>query len=224
GHGFTRRPVFHAHDLPAPAIQVADDIPGVFLGRHHFDFHDRLEQDRLRLAEAILEAHRGGDLERHFVRVDVVIRAVERRDLHVHDGIARHDAGLLGFLDALLDGRNELARHRAADDAIHEDVALAGLVRLDLEPYVPVLAAATGLAHELAFRVHGAANGFAVGDLRLADVRLDLELALHAVDDDFEVQLAHAGDDRLPRFLIGRHAERGIFLREALQGQAHFLL
>jgi hypothetical protein len=31
----------------------------------------------------------------------------------------------------------------------------------------------------------------------LPDVGLDLELALHAVDDDLEVQLAHAGDDGL---------------------------
>ena len=36
-----------------------------------------------------------------------------------------------------------------------------------------------------------------VGDLRLADVGLDLELALHAVDEDVEVELAHAADDGL---------------------------
>ena len=36
------------------------------------------------------------------------------------------------------------------------------------------------------------ADGFAVSHLRLADVGFDLELAPHAVDDDFEVQLAHA--------------------------------
>ena len=66
-----------------------------------------------------------------------------------------------------------------------------------------VLAAAAGLAHELAFLLDGVADGFAIGDLRLADVGLDLELALHAVDDDLEVQLAHARDDRLAGFLVG---------------------
>ena len=33
---------------------------------------------------------------------------------------------------------------------------------------------------------------FLVGDLRLADAGFDAELALEAVDDDLEVQLAHA--------------------------------
>jgi hypothetical protein len=31
------------------------------------------------------------------------------------------------------------------------------------------------------------------------------------------VQLAHAGDDGLARFLVGMHAERRVFLREAVQ-------
>ena len=44
---------------------------------------------------------------------------------------------------------------------------------------------------------------FLVGDLRLADARLDAELALQAVDDDLEVQLAHAGDDDLAGLLVG---------------------
>ena len=87
-----------------------------------------------------------------------------------------------------------------------------------------VLAAAAGLAHELAFLLDLGADRLAVGDLRLADVRLDLELALHAVDDDLEVQLAHAGDDRLAGLLVGADAERRVFLREALQREAHLFL
>ena len=64
----------------------------------------------------------------------------------------------------------------------------------------------------------------AVGDLRLADRCLDAELALHAVDDDLEVQLAHAGDDRLAGLLVGAHAERRVFLREAAERDAHLFL
>jgi hypothetical protein len=52
----------------------------------------------------------------------------------------------------------------------------------------------------------------------------DAEFALHAVDDDLEVQLAHAGDDGLARFLVGAHAERRVFLRQAPQRHAHLLL
>ena len=44
---------------------------------------------------------------------------------------------------------------------------------------------------------------FAIGDLRRADIGFDLELAPHAVDEDFEVKFAHALDDRLARFMVG---------------------
>ena len=115
-------------------------------------------------------------------------------------------------------------RHRAALDRVDELVALARLGGSSLSqtwPYWPrppdcltnLPSASTDLRDRLAVR-----------DLRLADVGLDAELALHAVDDDLEVQLAHAGDDRLARFLVGVHAERRVFLRQALQRHAHLFL
>ena len=58
-----------------------------------------------------------------------------------------------------------------------------------------VLAAAAGLLGVLHLAVGRTRQRFLVGDLRTADARLDVELALEAVDDDLEVQLAHAGDD-----------------------------
>ena len=58
---------------------------------------------------------------------------------------------------------------------------------------VAVLARAARLADELALDLLGRLRDrLAVGDLRAADVRVDVELALEAVDDDLEVQLAHA--------------------------------
>ena len=60
--------------------------------------------------------------------------------------------------------------------------------------------------------------------LRRPDVALDLELALHAVADDLEVELAHAFDQRLPRLLVAREAERRVLLRELDQRGRHLLL
>ena len=74
-------------------------------------------------------------------------------------------------------------------------------IQVDLR--VAVLAAAAGLLGVLHLAVGRTRERFLVGDLRLADARLDAELALQAVDDDLEVQLAHAGDDR-----PGRSARR----------------
>src|SRR5262245_53119549 len=199
--------LFHAHDLATPAVEIADDVAVVIFRSHHFDFHDRLEQHGPRPHEAFLEADGGCDLERHSARVDIVVRTVEGRNLHVDHGITREHAGLHRLLDALVHRRNVFARHGTADDAVDELIALAGFLRLESQPDVAVLAAAAGLAHELALLLDFGANRLAIGYLRLADVGLDLELALHAIDDDFEVQLAHAGDDRLAGLLVGAHAE-----------------
>ena len=87
-----------------------------------------------------------------------------------------------------------------------------------------VLALAAGLADEPAVALGRAADGLAVGDLRLADVGGDLELADHAVDEHVEVQLAHAGDERLAALLVRLDAEGRVLLGEALEGDAELVL
>ena len=68
------------------------------------------------------------------------------------------------------------------------------------------------------------ADRLAVGHLRLADVGLDLELAAHAVDQDLQVQLAHAGDDRLAGLLVVLDLEGRVLLGELLDRDAQLLL
>ena len=87
-----------------------------------------------------------------------------------------------------------------------------------------VLAAAAGLADVLAFRLRLLADRLAVGHLRLADVGLHVELAHHAVDDDLQVQLAHAADDGLAAVGIGVDVEGRVFLRQLAQRDAHLFL
>ena len=80
-----------------------------------------------------------------------------------------------------------------------------------------VLAFTTGLASELAFPFRGGADGFAVRHLRGADIGFNLELPQHAVHQDFQVELAHAGDHGLAGFLIGGDSEGGVFLGQGGQ-------
>ena len=67
-------------------------------------------------------------------------------------------------------------------------------------------------------------DGLPVGDLRLADVGADVELADHAVGDDFEMQLSHAGDDGLARVLVGVDLEGRVFLHQLAERHAHLFL
>jgi len=154
-----------------------------------------------------------------------VVAAVDERDADVDDGVAGEDARVHRLLDPEVDGRDVLLRNLAADDLVEELVALPRLGRLHVDHDVAVLALAAGLADEarddLLDRL---ADGLAVGDLRPADVRVDLPLAHQAVDDDLEVQLAHAGDDRLAGLLVGADAEGRVLLRQPLERRAELVL
>src|SRR5690606_8020930 len=189
--------VLLAHDHPATGVEVADHAAEIVRRGRDLDVHQRLEQDRIALGARLAPAHDRGHLERVLARIHLVIRAEMQRRLHVHHRVAELDAALHRLLQALLHGRDVLARNHAALDGVHELEALARLLGLELDHHVAVLTAPAGLLDVLVFLIDRLANGLAVGDLRLADVRLDVELALHAVDDDLEVQLAHAGDDGL---------------------------
>ena len=123
-----------------------------------------------------------------------------------------------------VDRLDVLARDGAADDLVDELVAAALLVRLQLDDGVAVLALAAGLADEAAVALGGAADGLAVGNLRLADVGGDLELADHAVDEDVQVQLAHARDEGLARLRVRVDAEGRVLLGQALQGDGQLVL
>src|SRR5690606_19061340 len=98
-------------------------------------------------------------------------------------------------LDAGVHGRDVLTRDASTGDGVGElvELAVGRLERLEGHLDLRELARATGL---LLVRVvdllRGAADRLAVRHLRLADVRLDAELATHAVDEDVEVELAHA--------------------------------
>src|SRR5690606_22351810 len=218
------RCLLHALRQPAPAGQVAHHVAEIVLGSDYFHLHDRLQQYRARLLRTVAERHRAGDLERHFAGVDVMVGTVIDGHLRVYDRVAGDHAVFHLLTNALVDCADVLFRYHAADDRIDEFVTCTGLLGLDAQEHVAILAAAARLPDEFAFLLHRFANRFPVGNLRLADVRLDLELPLHAVDDDVEVQLAHTGNDRLAGLLIRMHAERRVLFRELLQRDTHLLL
>src|SRR5215210_1039420 len=182
-----------ALDAPAARVEVAHHVAEVLLRRDDLDGHHRLEQLRLRALHGFLERDRAGHLEGDLARVDVVERAVDELDPDVDDRIAGQHPRLHRLLDAEVDRADVLLGDLAAHDLVDELVALAGLVRARVDHGVAVLAAAARLAHELALDLlDRAPERLAIGDLRPADVGVDRELAHQAVDDDLEVELAHA--------------------------------
>src|SRR5690606_24091812 len=213
-----------ALDHAAAAVEVADHVAHVLLGRHDLDLHDRLEQLDAGLLGRLAHRAATGDLEGHGARVDVVVGTVEQGDREVDDREPDEMAALGLLAHALLDRRDVLARDVAALDLVDEDDALATLARRDANLGAAELARATRLLLVRVVDLDLAGERLAVRHLRRTDVGLDLELALHAVDDDVEVELAHPLDDRLAGLVVGRDAERGVLGREASEGDAHLLL
>src|SRR5215210_7845665 len=216
--------LLHRLDGPAPGVQVADDVAHVLLGRDDLDGHERLEQGRAGLARGLLEDHRAGDLEGHLRGVDLVVLAVEQRRLDTHHGVAGEDAVLHGVLHALVDRRDVLPRDAATGDLVLELVGRAvgrDLQGLEADLHLGELARATGLLLVgVVGPLDGLADRLAVGHLRLADVGL----AAHAVDQDLQVELAHAGDDRLTGLLVEADLEGRVLLGQLLDGRAQLLL
>ena len=120
-------------------------------------------------------------------------------------------------------GLDVLARDAAAADLVDELVALAG-VGLEGDLDDGELTGATRLLDVAVLdRLDRLGDRLAVGHLRLADRGVDVELALHAVDEDLEVQLAHAGDDGLAGLFVGAHAERRVLVGQRLQRLAQLV-
>src|SRR3546814_5330193 len=113
-----------------------------------------------------------------------------------------------GLAEALFHRRDVFARHVAALDLAEELEARAALAGDDLDLDLAELARAARLLLVGIGQFHRLAEIFAIRHLRRADIRFDLELTLHAIDQDFEVKLAHSLDDGLARFVIDRKSTR----------------
>src|SRR3546814_19771844 len=113
-----------------------------------------------------------------------------------------------GLAEALFHRRDVFARHVAALDLAEELEARAALAGDDLDLDLAELARAARLLLVGIGQFHRLAEIFAIRHLRRADIRFDLVLTIHAIDHDFEVNIAHSLSDGLARFVIGRNADR----------------
>src|SRR5690606_2954826 len=200
-------------------------VTHVVLRGHYFNFHDRLEQNGTAFLGQLLGGHGSGDLERHFVRVDIMIRTIKDGCLEAEQRVTGENTVLHLLINALLYRRNVFLGYHTTNHFAGEHQAFdAFFGRLEADPDMTELTATTRLTNELAFDLAGVADSFTVSHLGLADVGLDVELTLHTINDDVQVQLTHTTDDGLTGLFVGAHAERGVFLSQLAQSDTHLLL
>ena len=153
-----------------------------------------------------------------------MIRTVVQGDLDVHHREAGHNAGLQGTLDTGVDSGDEFLGDGTAHHRVDELIALAGLVGLHGDLDMAILAGTAALALVLGLLVHLLADSLLVSHLGSAHIGLHLELTEQTINNDLQMELAHASDDGLAGLLIGIGLEGGVLFRQLHQCQAHLLL
>ena len=153
-----------------------------------------------------------------------MIRTVVQFDTDVDDLVTGDRAVFQSLFDTFFYAADVFLRDRTANDMVDEFEAFAGFSRIDTDLDMTILSGTTGLLLVLVVHVDFLGERLFVGDLRLADVSLYLELTQESVDDDLKMQLAHAGDDRLTCVFVGVGAECWVFFCQLGKSSTHLFL
>ena len=157
-------------------------------------------------------------------RVDVVIGAIIKSRLDVKHWIASDNTAFESFFGTFHNWFTIFERNDAAFNLINKLEAFTWLVWLKLNPDVAILTATAGLLDVFTLSFGSAADGFAIGYLWLASVSFNVKFTLEAVDNDIEMELAHARNNGLAGFFVGMNTEGRIFFGELAETDSHLLL
>ena len=142
----------------------------------------------------------------------------------VDDFVSCQNAALGCRLNTLVDRLNVFFGNTAAHGFVFKDVAAARFQRFETETTMAVLTFTAALSDVFTLAFNRFSDCLAVADLRFTYVGFNLKLAQKSVDDNFQVKLAHAGDNRLPRFGVGISFKSRVFFRKFCQCKRHFFL
>ena len=119
------------------------------------------------------------------------------------------DTSLCSLFDTFADSRNVFLRNSTADNGRSELECLFAVRIHRCEVYftVTVLSTTTRLLSVLAVYVNSLSHCLFISNLRSTNVSLYLEFTKETVNDDFQMQLTHTGDDGLACFCISMNTE-----------------
>src|SRR5436190_16545936 len=125
---------------------------------------------------------------------------------------------------AFLNSRNEFAGDRSAYNIVYKlKTFFAILTWSDLKHNIGKLTATTRLLLVYFFMINSRGELFFVSHLRRTLIDLHFEFALHALDNNFEVKLAHPTKDYLTGFMVSIDAQCWIFFNQLSDGHAQFI-
>src|SRR5271168_4713817 len=232
GHGFFRNHHFHFHDRLEQHRLGA--VAGFFEGYGARDFKRHFVAIHIVIA-AVNQHH--GDIHHGEAGENAVVQSFANARFDGRDEFARNRSAnnLIDEQEAVFLVEFPFARRAAAHHFFGQRVeivsgeffafvAVGTWQRVQFDFAVSVLTFAAGLLDVFAFGDGVLAHGFAIGDMRAANIGFHAVVALHAVYQNFQMEFTHSRDQGLAGVRFRGNAERGIFLRQALHGHAQFVL
>src|SRR5262249_50011500 len=137
-----------ATHFPTPAMQIANDIPHIFIRHDHLNVHYRFQENRLSPPGNLFKCHRSGDLECQFRGINLMIRPVVHSDFDVNDWIPGYNTALQRLLHTSFYSRDVLLRDHATDNGIFKDKPFPARQRFEAQSDMPVLSTSTALTDE----------------------------------------------------------------------------
>src|SRR5204863_6417218 len=214
---------FAAGNAAAPRAEVAHQVPGILIRRVDFDVHDGFEERGARLLHGFLEREGAGNLEGDVRRNHIVVFAVVENGTEIRDREPSEIAARRGNANSLLDGRNPVCRDGAAENVVDEFDALAALDGLHLDAAHTELPVPAGLLLVLAFGVGLSADGFAIRNFRRLKREIDVVALLELGDDNFDVLLAGAGEQKFLSLRVAGEAQGAVFLENFMDAHANLV-
>ncbi len=143
----------------------------------------------------------------------------------INNRIAGYQTVSEGFHDPLHDSRDVFFWKIASGSSILGSYSLPLFVRREAESDMTIcrLASKSSITDKFPIALSGCRDCFAISDLWLTHIRLHPELTFQAIDDDFEVKLAHSSNNGLPGLLVSLDYEGGIFVRETIESDDHLV-
>jgi hypothetical protein len=205
-------------DLATLGGEISGDISQAVARGQDLQIYNGLKNHGTGLLDGIQKGLTSGGDEGDLFGIYGVVLAVIDGHSHVTHGVARNGTLIEGFLDTLLNSRNELARDDTAGDVVDEFESRAPGEGFDFEVDLTELPGTAGLLAVAMMSLGRFGDGLPVGDAGLVGVDLDVESLGHALQKHPKMEGSEAVNDGLVGTCILLNADAEIFFCKLVQG------
>mmetsp|Transcript_15354 Transcript_15354/g.20245 ORF Transcript_15354/g.20245 Transcript_15354/m.20245 type:complete len:294 (-) Transcript_15354:21-902(-) len=158
-----------------------------------------------------------------------MVSTVSKSGLQSKNRVSSNNTGSQNGFDTLLNTRNIFLRNVTSlnirsEFEIHGTLFFGEFLRLEGKLNTSILSRTTRLLLVGVVNLSNSCDGLTVRHLGCTNIGLNVELTLHAVNNNFQVKLSHTFNDGLTSFFVTTETEGWILGSKTDKGLRHFLL